>query len=195
MKSEVGSTQSISDARASTQAASMFQLLQFPFTSPHAVDYLSNKAKRLFSLRSLLHVPITMSTIATPRSSSVQGRRIASLVTPTSSTRPSFETGRNSPSANQSGTASPSSISAPVNPRRNRAALREYYNLKKDEQGKASAGDDAGSEFSLNIHEGSEVRESELDREGFVAEGYVRDVLEKQSLGELLRTYNGVLTG
>ena len=34
-----------------------------------------------------------------------------------------------------------------------------------------------------------------MDREGFEAESYVKHVLESQSLEELLKTYNQVLTG
>jgi hypothetical protein len=73
-------------------------------------------------------------------------------------------------------------------PRRNRAALREYYNLKKEEKA-----DDAGSEYSINDH--SDVQESEMDREGFDGEAYVKHVLETQNLEELLKTYHQVLTG
>jgi hypothetical protein len=51
---------------------------------------------------------------------------------------------------------------------------------------------DAASEVS-SIHDFSEVQESEMDRAGFDAAAYIKQVLETQSLGELLRTYNGVL--
>jgi hypothetical protein len=34
-----------------------------------------------------------------------------------------------------------------------------------------------------------------MDQEGFDGEAYVKRVLETQNLEELLRTYNGVLTG
>jgi hypothetical protein len=74
-------------------------------------------------------------------------------------------------------------------PRRNRSALREYYNLKNvpEQQG------DGTSEAS-SIHDFSEVQEGEMDRADFDAATYIKHVLETQSLGELLRTYNGVLT-
>ena len=75
-----------------------------------------------------------------------------------------------------------------MQPRRNRAALREYYNLKKEERA-----DDAASEGSAMDQ--SDVAEGEMDRDGFEAEGYVRAVLESQSLEDLLKTYNRVLTG
>ncbi|KAB8292999.1 hypothetical protein EYC80_007361 [Monilinia laxa] len=125
-----------------------------------------------------------MSTIAQPRESSVNGRRVPLLTTPTSSTRPSLDHTRSTePSPNRG-----SSIAIP---RRNRTALREYYNLKK---GHDATAEDAASEVS-SIHFDSEVQESEMDKDGFDGgEKYVKEVLEKQTLGELLRTYNGVLT-
>lgn len=124
-----------------------------------------------------------MSTIASPRESSVTGRKLPTISTPTSSSRPSID----SPSNARSAEASPNRNPAPQ-PRRNRAALREYYNLKKEEKA-----DDAGSEYSINDH--SDVQESEMDREGFDGEAYTRHVLETQSLEELLKTYNQVMTG
>lgn len=124
-----------------------------------------------------------MSTIAQPRESSVNGRRVPLLTTPTSSTRPSLDHSRSSE-------PSPNRGSSVAIPRRNRAALREYYNLKK---GQDAPTDDAASEVS-SIHFDSEVQESEMDKDGFDGEKYVKEVLEKQTLGELLRTYNGVLT-
>jgi hypothetical protein len=124
-----------------------------------------------------------MSTIASPRESSVSGRKLPTISTPTSSSRPSID----SPSNARSTEASPNRNPAPQ-PRRNRAALREYYNLKKEDKA-----DDAGSEYSINDH--SDVQESEMDREGFDAEVYIKHVLETQNLEELLKTYNQVLTG
>ncbi|RDW67812.1 hypothetical protein BP6252_09208 [Coleophoma cylindrospora] len=123
-----------------------------------------------------------MSTIAQPRDSSVNGRRIPSIATPTSSSRPSLDIPR-------SETGSPA-----TNPpaRRNRAALREYYNLKKVSESDEIPNSDAASELSSNDH--SDVAESELDAADFNAEEYVKHALQSQSLSELLRTYNGVLT-
>jgi hypothetical protein len=125
-----------------------------------------------------------MSTIASPRDTSVNGRRVPILVTPTTSSRPSLENVR-------SNDASPSRLpSNPTQPKRNRAALREYYNLKKAAED--SLNDAASS--SSSIHDFSEVADSELDRPNFDAASYVKHCLETQSLGELLRSYNGVLT-
>jgi vacuolar protein sorting-associated protein 51 len=124
-----------------------------------------------------------MSTIASPRDTSVNGgRRIPVITTPTSSSRTSLENPRSAdPSPNRAATAQP---------RRNRAALREYYNLKNVPEEQLG---DGTSEVS-SIHDFSEVQESEMDRADFDAPSYIKHILETQSLGELLQTYNGVLT-
>ncbi|KAH8661643.1 Vps51/Vps67-domain-containing protein [Tricladium varicosporioides] len=139
-----------------------------------------------------------MTSIASPRETSVPARpRIPHISTPTSSSRPSFEINSHSPNL-RSADASPNRA-PPINqPKRaNRAALREYYNLKKaqDEKDKAGDRDDAVSEAS-SIHDfhSSEVAESEMDRPDFDASSYTKHILETQSLSELLRTYNGILT-
>jgi hypothetical protein len=128
-----------------------------------------------------------MSTIASPRDTSVNGRRIPQISTPTSSSRPSLEKPR---SASSSPNRGPSTQA----PKRNRAALREYYNLKKAASELDPA--QAPSSSASSIHDNnslSEVTESEFDSPNFDAEAYVKQALETQSLGEFLRTYNGVL--
>ena len=124
-----------------------------------------------------------MTSIASPRETSVNGRRIPIVSTPTSSSRPSLENPRSSE-------ASPNR--APAGPKRARTALREYYNLQNQKAAEQQLNESA-SEVS-SIHDYSEVQETELDREGFDAESYIKDVLENQSLGDLLKTYNGILT-
>ncbi|TVY24838.1 Vacuolar protein sorting-associated protein 51-like protein [Lachnellula hyalina] len=136
-----------------------------------------------------------MSTIASPREPSVNGRRvpIISTTTPSSSSRPSLEIPRSSESSPNRGP----SLAQPK--RANRAALREYYNLKKAQEETSTTPstpiNDAASEAS-SIHDSSnsEVLESELDHAHFDANAYISHVLSTQSLSELLRTYNGVLT-
>jgi hypothetical protein len=149
------------------------------------------------SLELPAHSPVTttatMSTIASPRSASVAStRRIPSLVTPTTSARPSFD----SPNRDvRSTSVSPNRGPGVPGQRRNRVALREFYGLKAQEGGIGSAtlGEKGG------IGEGnddvSEVGESEMDEEGFDGNEYVKRVLVGQSLEELLRTYNGLLSG
>jgi len=126
-----------------------------------------------------------MSTIASPRDPSINGRRMP-IITPTSSSRPSLENTRSTD-------ASPNRSSTTAAPRRNRAALREYYNLKRLTDDPLTTTNDVASEAS-SIHDFSEVQESEMDRPDFDASSYIKNVLENQSLGELLRTYNGILT-
>lgn len=107
-----------------------------------------------------------MSTIASPRE---PPRR-----TPTSSTRPSFEIPRSpvpprSPSLPPAGPAK----------RANRAALREYYNLR-------------AAAPRIEIPD-SEVPGSELDVPDFDAEEYVAKVVGGSSMEELLRLYTRVV--
>ena len=134
-----------------------------------------------------------MSTIASPRETSVNGLRLPQISTPTSSSRPSLDL----PNTTRSSEASPNRAN-PINPppqRRNRTALREYYNLKKAEP--PSADDNASEASSLhstNDYDSSHTALSELDDPEFDSQAYIKQVLETQSLGELLKTYNAVLT-
>ncbi|KAL8797525.1 MAG: hypothetical protein Q9195_000341 [Heterodermia aff. obscurata] len=110
-----------------------------------------------------------MATITSPRLS------VTSLTspTPTNSTPPTPSISRTASPARQPTT------------RRNRAALRDYYNLK------AAAPIDATSNASE--HEEIEVKESELDAESFDAEVYVREVLAGQDLQGVLRVEAGLI--
>jgi vacuolar protein sorting-associated protein 51 len=127
-----------------------------------------------------------MSTIASPRE---PPRRIPSqsLITPTSSTRPSLEVPR-------SATTSPNPNGTPTstfpNPtKRNRAALREYYNLRNKVATPSVEVTDPLGEH----HEASEVPPSEMDKEGFDAESFVKEKLESTGMEELLRLYTRIL--
>jgi hypothetical protein len=66
--------------------------------------------------------------------------------------------------------------------RRNRAALRDYYGLKA-----------AGT--AVVEQEDAEVKQSELDRNGFNAEDYVNGVLENEGLEGVLRAEARLLNG
>ncbi|KAK4150103.1 hypothetical protein C8A00DRAFT_37290, partial [Chaetomidium leptoderma] len=70
-----------------------------------------------------------MSTIASPRDPSAPfpRRTNSSIITPTSSSRPSLDA-----PASASSSPNPSSSSTSTNKRANRAALREYYNLRNN---------------------------------------------------------------
>ena len=131
-----------------------------------------------------------MSTIASPR----EPRRLNSLTTPTSSARPSLDSTRSpvsSPNPNNN------SLSAPnANPRRNRAALREYYNIRKG----AGVGTATPPQVEVTDssggsapHEHSEVPPSELDKEGFDADAFVKKALAENGMQALLRLYTRVL--
>lgn len=111
-----------------------------------------------------------MSTITSPRPS------LTALTTPSSSRRTSLDP----PSRSQA----PSPQVGP--PRRNRAALRDYYGLKAIAPVDASNG---------ARHEETPVRESELDAEGFDPEGYVREVLAREGLEGVLRVEAGLVNG
>lgn len=130
-----------------------------------------------------------MSTIASPR----EPRRLNSLTTPTSSTRPSFDSARSpvlSPNPNGSISASSS------NPRRNRAALREYYNIRKSTTAdtatppQVEVTDPTGE---TGPHEYSEVPMSEMDKPGFDADAFLEKALAENGMQDLLRLYTRVL--
>ncbi|KAF4494262.1 NIF3 like [Fusarium agapanthi] len=115
-----------------------------------------------------------MSTIASPRD---PPRR-----TPTNSNRPSFETSRSalaSPVLTQGPTQPPGPPQQQQRKTSNRAALREYYNLR-------------ASAPRIEIPD-SEVPATEIDAPDFNADEYVAKIVEKSSLEELLRLYTRVV--
>lgn len=115
-----------------------------------------------------------MTTIASPRA----GPLHSPSVPPPSPSLPSTTTSR---------TASPAGRASTLPQRHpNRAALRDYYNLK------TAAPADIGNRTR---HEESESKESELDGEGFDAEGYVKAVLAGQGLEGVLRVEGGLVNG
>ncbi|PSR79863.1 Vps51/Vps67-domain-containing protein [Coniella lustricola] len=136
-----------------------------------------------------------MSTIASPRDPTTFRRTNSSqaIATPTSSARPSLDVPR-------SGANSPNPGNASLQPasgkRNNRAALREYYNLKKTATSSTpplleitdteSLGDDVEGSYS-------EVPLSEIDVAGFQADAYIETKLRDSSLEELLRTYTRIV--
>ena len=156
-----------------------------------------------------------MSTIATPREAPM--RRVpSSAQTPTSSNRPSLETSRSlssSPSQNTAAVAAAGGASEAAGSaagggahaggatRRNRAALREYYNLKKTgtptvEVTEATDEGDNSSDATMhtnNLLANSEVAPSAMDAPDFDADAFVQKMLQESSLEDLLRTYTRVL--
>lgn len=97
------------------------------------------------------------------------------------------------PSSRRSSTSTTRSVSATRNPgpatgnlRRNRAALRDYYNLKP---GSAEESKDVPPTPTLD----PEI-ESELDKEGFNAEDYVKLILAKEGLEGVMRVEAGLVS-
>jgi len=122
-----------------------------------------------------------MSTITSPRPST------PSLQTPSSSHRTSTDTTRS---------RGVSPAGRPLQPhqrRGNRAALRDYYGLKAGPA--AAAGSTIPPRLSEPSFDDAEVKESELDREGFDAEKYVADVLGREGLEGVLRVEARLIGG
>jgi vacuolar protein sorting-associated protein 51 len=144
-----------------------------------------------------------MSTIATPRidPSTPLPRRTSSYqpppppqpptITPVSSNRPSLDSPRSGTGSPNPNNAGPQGSGGATGKRNNRAALREYYNLKKTPLVEVTDTDSNTGEDPTAAY--SEVPQSELDVDGFDADAYVRRQLEASSLEELLRTYTRVL--
>ncbi|RYP80351.1 hypothetical protein DL769_002500 [Monosporascus sp. CRB-8-3] len=138
-----------------------------------------------------------MSTIASPREASLP-RRMASGLTPTSSTRPSLDVPRSPiPSTTSPSLSNPPTTTTAT--RRNRAALREYYNLPKSPVAPPPPSVEVTD--PLGIHgvgggtqeQQSEVAASELDAADFSAEAYVARALAESGLEDLLRLYARVV--
>lgn len=81
------------------------------------------------------------------------------------------------------------SISRATNTRRNRAALRDYYNIKSG----ASVADGADAQSLASprgLPQDAQTALSDLDREGFDAGNYVRKLLEREGLEGVLKVEN-----
>ncbi|KAI1339700.1 Vps51/Vps67-domain-containing protein [Xylariaceae sp. FL0016] len=138
-----------------------------------------------------------MSTIASPRDPGAPfPRRMNSLTTPTSSTRPSLDTSRSpATSPNPQSSSMFPSPNAGVSTKRNRAALREYYNLRKGLPGTSTppAVEVTDPDGETGAYDHSEVPPSEMDKDGFDADAYVKKALHESGMEELLRLYTRVL--
>jgi vacuolar protein sorting-associated protein 51 len=140
-----------------------------------------------------------MSTISSPRVSVASSR--AHTPTPTSSRRPSLENLNSTSIANLSASSTPTATAgrgASLAYRRNRAALRNYYNLKPANVDSASSN---GTILDArNIPRGSEaddvsspsatIANTELDSPSFDARCYVDQLLVTSSLATVLKAEN-----
>lgn len=132
---------------------------------------------------SLLQFP-TMSTIASSRNPPAPLRRTPSG-TPTSSARPSSDVSRSAVTSPVLSASQPATGSKRSN---NRAALREYYNLR-------AAAASASSPSTPRIIEvpDSEVPASEIDAPDFHLDEFLQKTVAESTLQELLKLYTRVL--
>ena len=90
-----------------------------------------------------------------------------------------------SPASSRSSIDVPTSSSRTQgNPRRNRAALRDYYKLKSPP---------ASSRTEPDVTKNEEI--SEIDRDGFDAQAYVQRLLENEGLEGLIRAELSLVSG
>jgi len=147
-----------------------------------------------------------MSTISSPRPSIASSRPHSP--TPTSSHRPSLDTlNPNTGAAGLSASSTPSTaraISPSLHPpRRNRAALRDYYNLKPEAAAAAAGNTDARRSRSVPRHtDAGDISNTnpsvvatgtELDTPEFDAERYVDQLLATSSLSTVLKAENSLV--
>lgn len=127
-----------------------------------------------------------MSTIATPRDPPRRTPSSSNLYTPTTSARPSLD-------INPPSTSLPSSpnLSIPTNqpPKRSRAALREYYNLRTTVPSITTT-----TTSSPPSPPPASTPASILDSPSFSPTQYLTSLLESSSLSSLLQTYTRLLS-
>ncbi|KAK4124641.1 hypothetical protein N657DRAFT_572281 [Parathielavia appendiculata] len=147
-----------------------------------------------------------MSTIASPRDPSgpFPRRTNSSIITPTSSSRPSLDV-----PASASGSPNPNITSTSTNAqskRANRTALREYYNIRASSSPTTTTNNNNNKPLpsppTVSITDPSSSSSSsvpiqpssELDSPDFDAQSYIARLLSTASLADLLRTYTRVLS-
>lgn len=79
----------------------------------------------------------------------------------------------------------------PTNTRRNRAALRDYYNLKPSSVAEDATESVTSPSFDRAHHDQSVL--DEVDRVGFEAGAFVRGILEREGLEGVLRIENSLV--
>lgn len=147
-----------------------------------------------------------MSTLSSPRPSIASSR--AHSPTPTSSHRPSLDTlNTNTGAAGLSASSTPSTaraVSPSLHPpRRNRVALRDYYNLKPEAAAAAAGNADARRSRSVPRHtDAGDISNTnpsvvatgtELDNPDFDAQRYVEQLLATSSMSTVLKAENSLV--
>lgn len=153
----------------------------------------------------IIELRYQMATITTPRTQSPAPQRVQSPIvsyspsgTPTPSVRPSLDVPQGDHRA-----ISPAPPS--VSQRRNRAALRDYYNLKSKASTRPSASRTAsiasttsnGTTSTLTALEESSLSPSfgsQLDEANFDAETYVQELLKSSSLRTVLKAEGSLVS-
>ncbi|KAL4980611.1 Vps51/Vps67-domain-containing protein [Aspergillus desertorum] len=141
-----------------------------------------------------------MSTISSPRPSITSSR--AHSPTPASSRRPSLDALNTSVTRSLSAASTPSTaraVSPSLHPRRNRAALRDYYNLKPSDA--ANLGPNGRRSRSVPRHTdagdisnpSTVVTGTELDSPDFDPRRYVNNLLATSSLATILKAENTLI--
>ncbi|KAL2865841.1 Vps51/Vps67-domain-containing protein [Aspergillus lucknowensis] len=134
-----------------------------------------------------------MSTLSSPRPSIASSR--AHSPTPASSRRPSLDALNTSIGGSLSAASTPSTaraVSPSLHPRRNRAALRDYYNLKPTDAASNARSrsvprhTDAGDLSNPSVV----VTGTELDSPDFDPQRYVNNLLATNSLSTILKAEN-----
>ena len=138
-----------------------------------------------------------MSTISSPRPSIASSR--AHSPTPTSS-RPSLDALNTNVSGGLSAASTPSTaraLSPSLPPRRNRSALRDYYNLKPPGAGQLASRDTSRSRSVPRNTDAGEISNpsalasgTELDSADFDPHRYVEHLLSSSSLSTVLKAEN-----
>ncbi|KAL2831248.1 Vps51/Vps67-domain-containing protein [Aspergillus pseudoustus] len=139
-----------------------------------------------------------MSTLSSPRPSIASSR--AHSPNPTSSRRPSLDALNTSITGSLSAASTPSTaraVSPSLQPRRNRAALRDYYNLKPSDAVGAAGGPNARSRSVPRHTDAGDISSpsvvvtgTELDNPDFDPRLYVNNLLATSSLSTILKAEN-----
>ncbi|KAL2815503.1 Vps51/Vps67-domain-containing protein [Aspergillus granulosus] len=139
-----------------------------------------------------------MSTLSSPRPSIASSR--AHSPTPASSRRPSLDALNTSIAGSLSAASTPSTaraVSPSLHPRRNRAALRDYYNLKPSDAAAAAVGANARSRSVPRHTDAGDISSpsvvmtgTELDNPDFDPQRYVNNLLATSPLSTILKAEN-----